>query len=119
MIELLPETHGTVIAVKMAGTVTEAEMEEYAKQADRVYEQERVERLLLDWSELDGWAPGARSTGTWFGMHHRALVSRVAVVADDKWADETLRIVDIFRASSVRRFPPVEREKAFAWLCEA
>ena len=36
---------------------------------------------------------GARSVGTWIGMHHRAL----PFIADEKWADEALRITDIFK----------------------
>lgn len=118
MIELLPETKGNLIAVKMSGTVTEADMDTYFGRVEEIFMQERIEHLLLDWSELDGWAPGARTVGTWFGMHHRALMGRVAVLADDVWADETLRIADIFQAATVRRFTPAERQRAIAWIRE-
>jgi|APTNR8051073442_1049403.scaffolds.fasta_scaffold06618_2 hypothetical protein len=118
MIELLPETQGNVIAVRMSGTVTETDMDDYFGKAEEIFLQERVEHLLLDWSRLDGWAPGARSVGTWFGMHHRSLVGRVAVVADDQWADETLRIADIFQAATVQRFSASARDQAFKWIRE-
>jgi hypothetical protein len=118
MIELLPETKGNVIAVRMSGTVTEADMDAYFGEAEEIFLRERVEHLLLDWSALEGWAPGARSVGTWFGIHHRALVGRVALVADEAWADETLRISDIFQAATVRRFPCSEREEALSWIRE-
>lgn len=118
MIELLPETTGNLIAVKMSGTVTEAELDMYFGRVEEIFLKERIEHLLLDWSELDGWAPGARTVGTWFGMHHRALMGRVAILADDIWADETLRITDIFQSATVRRFTPSEREQAMAWIRE-
>jgi stage II sporulation SpoAA-like protein len=116
MIELLPETRGNVIALKMSGTVTEDDQDRYFEKAEIILEKERVEHLLLDWEHLDGWAKGARTVGTWFGMHHRALVGRVAIIADEKWADEVLRITDIFRAATVRQFAPGERAAAFAWI---
>jgi SpoIIAA-like len=118
MITLLPETRGNLVAIKMSGTVTEDDQDRYFEQAEQILDQEKVEHLLMDWADLEGWAKGARSAGTWFGMHHRALVGRVAIIADEKWADETLRITDIFHSATVRRFPPAERQRAYAWIRE-
>jgi hypothetical protein len=116
MIEMLPESGGNLIAVKMSGTVTEQDQDRYFAQAEAVLEEERIEHLLLDWVDLDGWAKGARTAGTWFGMHHRALVGRVAIIADQKWDDEVMRITDIFRAARVRRFAPSDRGEALDWI---
>ena len=116
MIELLPETGGNLIAVKMSGTITEEDFDRYFAEANAIFNRERVEHLVFDWEHLKGWAPGARSVGTWIGMHHRALVGRVAVIADEKWADEALRITDIFKAATVRQFAPNERAAVFAWI---
>jgi hypothetical protein len=118
MIEVLPETSRGLIALKLVGTVTEDDMDQaFAKMEDVVVDQ-MMSRLLLDWSELEDWAKGARSVGTWFGMHHWATVQRIAIVAGSRWEDERLRIVDIFKAATVRRFDPNEREDAFAWIRE-
>jgi hypothetical protein len=74
------------------------------RESEIILEKERVEHLLLDWEDLDGWAKEARTVGTWFGMHHRALVGRVAIIADDKWAHKVLRITN---TSSKRNGAPV------------
>lgn len=116
MIDLLPETVGNLIAVRMSGTVTEEDQDRSFAEMEGKLRAEKIEHLLLDWSQLEGWAKGARSTGTWFGMHHRALIGRVAILADDRWADETLRIADILNAATVRRFLPSERQAAFDWI---
>lgn len=118
MIEVLPESTGNLIAVRMSGTVTEGDQDRQFAKAEAVLHAERVEYLLFDWSDLEGWGKGARSTGTWFGMHHWALVARIAIIAEEKWADEVLRITDIFRAATVRRFPPSQRQEALDWLRE-
>jgi hypothetical protein len=119
MIEFLPETKGNLLAIKMSSTMIEEDYEKCLAEAESRFDRERVEHLLLDWENLQGWAPGARSAGTWFGMHYRALVGRVAIIADEKWADEVLRVTDIYRAAEVRRFSPVDRAAAFAWISKA
>lgn len=116
MIELLPESQGNLIAIKMSGIVTEADQDASFEDAEAIFDQEKIEIVLLDWEHLEGWDKGARSAGTWFGMHHRALIARVAIIGDDRWADETLRITDIFKASAVRRFVPADRAEALRWL---
>jgi hypothetical protein len=116
MIEFLPETKGNLLAIKMSGTILEEDYERCFEEAESMLDRERVEHILLDWEHLQGWVPGARSVGTWFGMHYRALVGRVAIIADEKWADEVLRIIDIYRAANVRRFSPADRAAALAWI---
>jgi hypothetical protein len=118
MIEMLPETGGNLIAVRMSGTVTEDEQDKHFAIAEEMLEREKIENLFLDWEKLDGWAKGARSAGTWFGMHHRALVGRVAILAEAKWDDEVMRITDVFKTATVRHFPPAERAEALEWVRE-
>ncbi len=118
MIELSPETGDNVIAIRMSGTVTEEDQTRWFESAEPLLMASRIDRLLIDWSDLEGWAKGARTTGTWFGMHHRAMVSRVALIADEKWADEVLRITDIFKGAEVRQFSPAERQAAIGWIRE-
>jgi hypothetical protein len=116
MIEFLPETSGNLLAIKLSGTITEQDYDKLLSQADDIFDRERIEHLVLDWEQLKGWAPGARSVGTWFGMHYRASIGRVAIIADKKWAGEVSRVIDIHRAADVRQFAPDNRAKAYAWV---
>ena len=113
--EILPETGGKLMAVRMSGTITEDDYDRCLSEAE-LAAPENVEQLVLDWEHLQGWEPGARSVGTWFGLHYRALVGRVAVIADEKWAHEVVRITDIYKSAEVRQFAPEKRELAFAWV---
>ncbi|MCP5364828.1 MAG: STAS/SEC14 domain-containing protein [Hyphomicrobiales bacterium] len=116
MIEILPETAGNVIAIKLSGMISEADFDASASEIAPLVEDERTNLALVDWSELEGWEPGAKSVGTWFGMHHWATIRRIAILADRKWDDERQRIADIFKAADVRRFSPQERDTALQWL---
>lgn len=116
MIEVLPHPKDRVIAVKMARMISEAEIDRCAEEIGPLLDDERRDFVLLDWSELAGWEMGAKSVGTQFGMKSWATVVRIAILAEPKWEDEQARIADVFRAATVRRFLPTEREKALAWL---
>jgi hypothetical protein len=43
------------------------------------------------------------------------VVGRVAIIADEKWADEIVRITDIYKGANVRQFAPEKRALAFDW----
>lgn len=116
MIEMTSEAGSNLVTIRMSGTVTEADQQRQFEKVEAAPDSERVECVLLDWSDLQGWGPGARSSSTWFGMHHWALIGRIAILAEEKWADEVLRITDIYRAAAVRRFEPSERQAALEWL---
>jgi hypothetical protein len=116
MIEVLPQTKDRLIALKMADMISEAEIDHCAEAIGPLLDDERRDFILLDWSELQGWEAGAKSVGTQFGMKSWASVVRIAILAEPKWEDEQARIADVFRAATVRRFPPSQRDKAMAWL---
>lgn len=116
MIEVLPETKGNLIALKASGMVTEADLDACYARIEPIMLQEKVRVMFLDWQDLAGWAPGARSVSTWFGIHHRATVHRIAIVAAESWEDEKARMADVFNSAHVRRFPPAARADALNWL---
>lgn len=116
MIEVLPQTKDRVIALRMTKMVSEAEIDHCAESIGPLLDDARRDFILLDWSELEGWETGAKSVGTQFGMKRWASVVRIAILAEPKWEDEQARIADVFRAATVRRFPPSQRDKAIAWL---
>lgn len=117
MIEALPETKDSLVALRMSGIVTEEDQARWFEEAE-LFPAGKIDRLLLDWSDLDGWEKGARTSGTWFGMHHRAMASRVAIVAGEEWADEVMRIADILNGAAVRQFLPADRHAALDWIRE-
>lgn len=119
MIELVSEEQGRRIVVRMAGLITAAEIDATHEREDPSMDVVGTQRVLLDWRRLEGWEKGAKSVGTWFGMRHWGNVRKVAILADPKWIDETLRIADIYKVAEVQRFAPGEESQAVAWLGES
>lgn len=116
MIEFLPESTGDILATKASGTVTEEEVEAAIEQFERTYSDRGIKNLYYDWIELEGWGKGARTVGTWFGMHNWATIRKIAIVAAEQWHDECQRVADINKLAEVRCFAPDDRESAWGWL---
>lgn len=72
--------------------------------------------VLMDWEKLEGWERGARSTCTWFCMGNQNMIDRLAVIADERWRDETDRLVDIYKKAQINFYLPAQREHAEKWL---
>ena len=119
MIELQTEEGGRRIVVRMSGLITESEIDDCNDRMQASMGAVGAQTVLLDWSGLQGWAKGAKTVGTWLGMRHWGSVRRVAVLAEDAWEDETLRIADIYKVAEVQRFRPEQRADAIAWLTHA
>jgi Protein of unknown function (DUF3478). len=116
MIELVSEEDGRRIAMRMAGVITAAEIDDADERIEQSESAVGAQRILLDWTQLEGWEKGAKTVGTWVGMRHWANVAKIAILADAKWDDETMRIADIYKLADVQRFAPDDRDGATAWL---
>lgn len=114
MFQILPETKGNIIAIRMSGTVTPTDYERAVPKLEVIYDTSERFRLFIDWQALDGWEKGAKSASLAFLMTHRGLVERVAIVGDDRWGDEVQRVADIYKWSEVRLFP--HADDAWEWL---
>ena len=119
MLEMLPETSGTIVALKAAGVLTVVDEKSITPRLEDIFgslsEKERV-RAFVDCEALQGFEPGAKTAGLPFELCHRALVQRMAFVCGRDLQDEVDRMADIFKAAEVRRFDPSSRDEAWTWL---
>ncbi len=125
MIKLTADEKNRVLVCEAEGTITADDI--YASMDDL---QERFPALavrvmggkgegislLLDWENLEGWQMGAKTAGTVSGMGMSDVITRVAIVAEEKWHGEKERIADIGKNAEVKVFPLGQREEALRWL---
>lgn len=119
MLEIVPVSGDPVVILKASGVISEAQIDDCVDRLDPALSGVKTTSLVLDWEHLEGWEAGAKTAGTLVGLRSWAGIRRVALIADDRWADETLRIADIYKAACVRRFAPADRDHALAWAKEA
>lgn len=119
MIELLPETKGTTVAIKATGVLTVIDEESITPALENMFEalpEMKRMRVFIDYAGLEGFAPGVKSAGLSFELRHRGLVERIAFICDADLQDEVDRMADIFKMAHVKRFDPASRNDAWNWL---
>ena len=127
MIEI--EIEGRTIIITMTGIVSDADWDAAVSVLeDKLGRQASVHftlpgspnlHVLMDWEKLEGWERGTRSTCTWFCMGNQDAVDRLAVIAEDRWRDETERLVDIYKNAQINFYPPTQHEHALKWIKQA
>ena len=120
------EVEGETIAITMAGIVSIADwdaavltLEEKLGGLTSVHFTSAKSpklHVLMDWEKLESWESGARSTCTWFCMGNRDMIDRLALIGDERWRDETDRLVDIYKKAQINFYLPAQREHAEKWL---
>jgi hypothetical protein len=123
------EVEGGTIVITMTGIVSDADWdaavsaleEKLGGQASVHFTSVKSPkfRVLMDWENLEGWEKGARSTCTWFCMGNQGMIDRLAVIGEDRWRDETERLVDIYKSAQINFYSPVQRGHAVNWLEQA
>jgi hypothetical protein len=120
------EVKGETIVITMTGKVSDADWdaavlaleEKLGGQASVHLTSAKSPKLhvLMDWEKFEGWERGARSTCTWFCMGNQDMIDRLAVIGDERWRDETDRLVDIYKKAQIKFCLPAQREHAEKWL---
>ncbi len=119
MIELLPETKGTTLAIKASGVLTVIDEDSITPTLENMFEalpEMKRMRAFVDYAGLEGFEPGVKSAGLSFELRHRALVERIAFICAADLQDEVDRMADIFKTAHVKRFDPAQRDGAWNWL---
>jgi len=123
------EIEGGTILITMTGIVSDADWDAAVSVLeDKLGRQASVHftlpaspklHVLMDWEKLEGWERGTRSTCTWFCMGNQDAVGRLAIIAEDRWRDETERLVDIYKNARINFYLPAQRDHAMKWLKQA
>lgn len=115
-----------LISLRMSGSVTDEDWDQVVQAFQNSLGAQFGVRLrnrnggtfsvLMDWTALEEWKPGARTACTVFCMGYQDMVQRIAVVGTDRWKDEGERLRDVYKNAQVRFFQVFRQDKARAWL---
>ena len=119
MYEILPETKDRLIALKAMGKLTDTDFELLQADLDRRLEFAAPARILLDWTELEGWDAQGDQRSFLFWLGEWSKIDRVAIVSTEKFLGEVIKIGDALSRSTVRHFAPSEADEARSWLKSA
>lgn len=118
MIEVMPESQGNVIGVKISGKITTREYE------DTIIP--RVEAVLKEYGKarfmyvLDGGFQGAEAGAMWddtkLGLKHRHDFEKVALVGGAKWMAWLTKLCATFISGEIKTFSLEQLQEAWVWL---
>ena len=115
MHEILPQTQGDFVAIKVIDKLTELDFEIIAPLLVAEIEEYHKIALFVEMEDFHGWTAGALWADTKFDLKHHKDFSRIAIVGDQKWEEWMATLAKPFTAAAVRYFDVHERDAALRW----
>jgi hypothetical protein len=118
MIEVLPESQGNVIGVKISGKITSREYEEVIiPRVEAILQEHGPARFmwLLDES-FQGAEAGAIWDDTKFGIKHRHDFEKLALVGGAKWMEWLTKLCAKMMSGETKTFTLKQLQEAWDWI---
>ena len=118
MIEVMPESQGNVLGVKMGGKITAREYEDVIIPGVETVLQEygKVRFMYLLDESFQGAEAGAMWDDTKLGFKHRNDFEKLALVGGSKWMEWLTKLAAKFISGETRVFPAEQLQEAWDWL---
>ncbi|MCX2739467.1 STAS/SEC14 domain-containing protein [Pontibacter anaerobius] len=120
MIEVLPETQGDMLAVRVSGELTNEDFDLYRELIRDRMRKYGAARLYYEMIHLDlnRVKPGAALENAFFDLVHGREYGRVAMVGEKVWQEWAAKLISPVKKKGVRYFDLHEREQAMQWVQE-
>jgi hypothetical protein len=118
MIEIMPESNGSALALRASGKLTDADYKEVLipKIEEVIKRSGKAKVLLYLPVDFTGWEAHAMWDDARFGLRHRNDFEKLAVVGGAKWVEWATKIGSYFMEGEVRTFPEAQLEEALDWI---
>ncbi len=115
MHEILPQTQGDFVAIKLIDKLTELDFEIIVPLLEAEIEEYHKIALFVELQDFHGWTASALWADTKFDLKHHRDFSRIAMVGDQKWEAWMATLSKPFTTAAVRYFDVHERAAALRW----
>ena len=118
MVEVMPESTGSTLALKASGKLTDADYKQVLiPKMEEIIKQYGTAKVLLYLpGDFTGWEPHAAWDDAKFGLRHRNDFEKLAVVGGAKWVEWSTKIASHFMKGEVKTFPQEQLEEALNWI---
>jgi hypothetical protein len=118
MIEVLPESQGNLLGVRVRGKITAQDYEEVLipRLEDLLQEYRQVRFLCLIDEDFQGMELGAMWDDAKFGLQHRKEFDKMAVVAPARWMAVLVKLFSPIMSGELRTFPREQLQDAWDWV---
>jgi hypothetical protein len=118
MIEIMPESHGKILSVKVSGKLTDVDYKEiFVPKSEELVKQFGKIRMVVHMAkDFNGWEPHAAWDDAVFGIKHRNDFEKFAVVGGGDWMEWATKLASHFMSGEVRTFSEVQLQEALDWV---
>jgi hypothetical protein len=116
MFQILPESAGPLVCIKVTGKLTDPDYERFIPAMEAVIAAHGKIRLYADLEDFEGWEWHAAWDDFAFGIKHWNDIERMALVGTKRWEDLAAKIADRLMPAEVRFFPVDDKAAALAWV---
>lgn len=116
MLEILDESHGNTLGLRLSGGVNEDDFITLLPRLQAIVEMYGFANLLIEISDVirwGGYASGSREAGV--DRMSDIVLGRVAIVGEKSWQVWLVKFMDPFTSSEERFFYPDQRQEAWSW----
>jgi hypothetical protein len=118
MLEILPQSKGNILGVRLTGKVSDSDYEEIFLPALQklINEHGKVRCLYFMDSGFEGWTLGAAWDDAKFGIRHRDDFEKCAIVGGPKWAEWATKLVSHLISAEVKTYSDDQLDEAWHWV---
>lgn len=118
MIEIMSESAGNVLGVRLSGKVTDEDYEKvFIPALEKIIADSGKVRVVyyMD-AEFEGWNAGAMWDDAKFGLKHRNDFEKIAVVGGPIWAEWGTKLAGHLVSGEVKTYSGAELNDAWTWI---
>ena len=118
MIEVLPESQDNILGVKGIGKLTDLDYKNILvpRLEGMIKDYQKVRCLFLMTEEFHGWELEAAWDDAKFGMQHRNVFQKVAVVGGPRWVEWGTKLAALIMSGEVKTFSSEQLDEAWDWV---
>ena len=118
MIEIMPESNGSALALKATGKLTDADYKEVLipKIEETIKQSGKAKVLLYLPEDFAGWEAHAAWDDARFGLRHRNDFEKLAVVGGARWVEWATKIASHFMKGEVKTFSEEQLQEGLNWI---
>jgi hypothetical protein len=118
VIEILPESQGNILGVRLTDKVTGDDYEKtFIPALEKVLAEHPKMRCVYYMDEaFKGWDLGAMWDDATFGFKHRKDFEKIAVIGGPKWAEWGTKLAAHMVSGEVKTFPVDQLQAAWDWI---
>jgi hypothetical protein len=118
MFEILSESAGNVMGIKVSGKLTTQDYEEGMIPAltDLIKTQGKIRLLCLIAEDFAGWEAGAMWDDAKFFFPHKDDFEKMAIVGAPKWIDWMMKVFAVIMQGEAKTFPADQLPAAWEWI---